>query len=76
MATVLFSECLIQFNQIFSRLGRRVCLLVHSFSAHGTELSILKMDAIEVSLLPSNTTSILKPLDDGFNESLKCRYRR
>ncbi|GBM04083.1 Jerky -like [Araneus ventricosus] len=45
-------------------------------SPANTDVEILKAENITCIFIPSNTTAILQPMDHGFIESMKRRYRK
>lgn len=69
MTSVIFEKHLRQWD---SKLKRRIALLVDNCPAH-PKLTNLKN--IELIFLPSNTTSILQPLDQGIIKTYKTFFR-
>jgi hypothetical protein len=60
--------------------GRKIALLIDSFSAHERGLEIVRaeggLENVEVIFLPVNATSVCQPLDQGIIRSWKAHYRR
>jgi len=60
--------------------GRRVLLLLDSFSAHTAALQTLTenntLKNIRVEFLPPNCTSVYQPLNQGIIANFKLLYRR
>lgn len=56
--------------------SRKVLLLLHSCSAHGTEESLSLVHNVDIVFSPPNTTSKLQLLDTGIFAVLNARYRK
>ena len=75
----IFKEYLEWSDAQFS--GRKVLLLMDSFSAHETALEALERDDktlrnTRIEFLPKNATSLYQPLDQGIIHNAKVHYRR
>ena len=67
------------FHSFYKHIGtqRRVVLLLDNFSAHLSALDYAPPPSnIKVVFLPSNSTSIYQPLDQGIIRNLKHHYRK
>lgn len=73
MSSNLFGSWLQEWDDILHKKGRKILLLMDNFAGHKITF-ILKN--IRIVFLPSNTTSILQPLDAGIIKSFKSRYYR
>lgn len=80
MTGVIFEEYLRWFDRQMA--GRKVCLLVDEFSAHGAVVQFLPRESPEglanttILVLPANATSTFQPLNQGITRSWKAHYRR
>ena len=78
MTTVIMLDWLTWFDKRMQ--GRRVLLLLDSFSAHSAALRTLTenntLKNIRVEFLPPNCTSVYQPLDQGIIANFKLLYRR
>jgi hypothetical protein len=69
MTTSIFSEWLRKWD---AKLDRKILLLVDNCTAHCTTLQLKN---IKVVFLPSNTTSLIQPCDQGIIRTMKGYYR-
>ena len=78
MTTVIMLDWLTWFDKRMQ--GRRVLLLLDSFSAHSAALRTLTesntLKNIRVEFLPPNCTSVYQPLDQEIIANFKLLYRR
>ncbi len=78
MNSEIFQEWLFLFYACME--GRKVALLIGSFSVHKSGLEIVvivsRLQNVEVIFLPVNATSFCQPLDQGIIRSWKAHYRR
>ena len=79
MNGAIFEEYLQWFDAQFP--GRKVLLLMDSFSAHESALEALErgdkaLRNTRVEFLPKNATSLYQPLDQGIIRNTKVHYRR
>ena len=72
MNSELFTDWLLNLDQLFAREGRNIAMIVDNCPAH-PEVPNLKN--IELTFLPPNTTSVVQPMDQGVIRSLKAFYR-
>ena len=72
MDSMLFEEWVRELDNQFDKENRKIALIIDKCAAH-PEIGRLK--AIDLFFLPSNTTSVLQPMDQGTIHSLKARYR-
>jgi hypothetical protein len=70
MTSVIFSNWLIKWDR---ELRRKIILLIDNCTAHTNNLSLKN---IKIIFLPSNTTSLIQPCDQGIIRTLKAYYRR
>lgn len=61
---------------IACKRGRNVFLIVNNSSSHRKVENIPKLENVNVSFLPPNTTLRLQPMDAGIISAVKRRYRR
>lgn len=79
MTGVMFEEYLRWFDEQMA--GRKVCLLLDEFSAHGSGMIFVHSQSPEglantkVLFLPTDTTSACQPLDQGIIRAWKAHYR-
>lgn len=77
MNTKLFSKSLRRLNQLISRKERRkLLLLVSNCSALGKRYNVQTFSHIRATLLPSNISSKIHPLDAGIIAKVNNKYRR
>ena len=72
MDSTLFEEWVRKLDGKMEKDNRRIALIFDNCTAH-PEIGRLK--AIDIFFLPPNTTSVLQPMDQGVNRSLKAKYR-
>ena len=72
MDRTLFEEWVRELDRTFMGEGRKDALIVDNCAAHP---HIEGLKAIQLVLLPPNTTSKTQPMDQGVNRSLKAHYR-
>jgi hypothetical protein len=75
----LFREYIRWFNQQMT--GRKTLRLLDGFSSHHAGLDLLeaqgiKLPNVRVEFLPTNTTSICQPLDQGIIRIFKAHYKK
>lgn len=73
MTSDLFTEWLTEWNTKFRRQNKSILLLCDKCSAHQKDLNLRN---IKIAFLPSNTTSIIQPCDQGVIQVVKANYRR
>ena len=77
MNSGLFFESSMRFDAFIGKTNnRKVALLMENTSCHGDLETIPKLCNVEVVYFPSNTTSLLQPLDAEIISVLKWRYRK
>ena len=72
MNSELFEEWVREQDEKFENEGRKVALIIDICPAHPV---IENLKSITLYFLPSNTTSALRPMDQGVIWSLKSKYR-
>ena len=72
MGSQIFEEWVRELDRIFRMEGRKIALLIDNCPAHP---SVSDLTNVQVVFLPSNTTSVLQPMDQGVIRSLKAHYR-
>ena len=72
MTSVLFTDWITQFNKRMRHQKRHVLLFLDNAPSHPQGL---KLSNVNVRFLPSNTTSVLQPLDLGIIKTIKSHYR-
>ena len=70
--STLFENWVRELDNQLEKENRKVALIIDNCTAH-PDIGGLK--AIDLFLLPPNTTSALQPMDQGVIRSLKARYR-
>jgi hypothetical protein len=73
MNSKLFSEWLIDINQLMIKQSRQVLLFLDNAPSHPVDI---QLSNINIVFFPPNTTSVVQPLDQGVIHSFKCHYRR
>ena len=73
MTSVIFTEMLQEWDAENRRKKRKILLLLDNCTAHPEGVHLTN---IQLQFLPSNTTSIMQPLDQGIIHSTKAHYRR
>ena len=68
----LFEEWAKEVDERFQREGRNIAMIMDNCSAHP---NVEGLKAIELKLLPANTTSNTQPMDQGIIRSVKAKYR-
>ena len=68
MTTTIFEEWLQSFNERMHTRGRKVALLLDTSPSHSRDLKLCNM---KIMFLPANTTSVLKPLNEGTTVCVK-----
>lgn len=72
MTKVIFNEWLLKWDNALMREKRKIYLLIDNCSCHSLELD---PKCIKLLFLPTNTTSILQPLNQGIIHAFKLGYR-
>ena len=72
MDSTLFEEWVRELDNQFEKENQEIALIIDNCTAY-PEIGGLK--AIDLFFLPSNTTPVLQPMDQGVIRSLKVRYR-
>ena len=72
MDSMLFKEWVRELDNQFEKENWKIALMINNCTAH-PEIGGLK--AMDLFFLPSNTTSVLQPMDQGVIYFLKARYR-
>ena len=72
MDSELFEEWVREQGRKFALEGHKVALIIDNCTGH---LNIESLKSITLNFLPPNTTSCLKPMDQGVIRLLKCKYR-
>ena len=72
MDSTLFEEWVRELDNQFEKENQKIALIIDNCVPH-PETGRLK--AIDLFFLPSNTTSVLQPMDQGVIYFLKARYR-
>ena len=68
----IFQEWLTKFNAKMQKKKRHVLLLLDNAPCHPADL---EFSNVTLQFLPSNTTSVLQPLDLGIIQNMNCYYR-
>ncbi|KAA6389939.1 MAG: putative tigger transposable element-derived protein 4 [Streblomastix strix] len=71
--SIIFNWILAELNEQFIKDNRKVCITIDNCQAHA--IFDEELSNITVMYLPSNTTSILQPMDSGIIASDKKRYK-
>lgn len=71
MTAAFFSEWLKKFNNKILQQNRNIILFVDNCTAH----PMIKLSNIKLVFLPTNTSSVLQPMDAGIIKALKGYYR-
>jgi hypothetical protein len=74
MTSDIFREWLKMFNKEMVRKNKKVVLLVDNCSAHPKDAAD-RLSNVKLEFLPSNTTSVIQPCDQGIIRNLKTLYR-
>lgn len=74
MTSDIFSSELFNWNKELQKKNRKILLLLDNCTAHPNIND--KLSNIEMAFLPSNTTSILQPLDQGVIYNFKLQYKK
>lgn len=65
------------FNHYIGEIvGRKVLLLLDNCGAHGNEETLPDLENVQIQFPPSNTTSVLQPMDAEIISTLKTSYRK
>lgn len=72
MVSTIFTEWLLKLDKKFLFEKREVAMIIDNCSAHIR----INLKAIKLIFLPSNTTSVLQPCDQGIIQNFKIFYRR
>ena len=70
MTNLIFNNWLIKWDR---ELRQKIILLIDNCTAHTNNLSLKN---IKIIFLPSNTTSLIQPCDQGIIRTLKAYYHR
>lgn len=70
MTSVIFNNWLLKWDL---RIKRKIVLVIDQCTAHRINMSLKN---IKVIYLPSNTTSLIQPCDQGIIRTLKAYYRK
>ena len=73
MNSFLFDEWVKKLDEKFEKENRKFILIVDNCPAHPI---IESLKAVELVVLPPNTTSKTQPMDQGVKRSLKAKYRK
>ena len=72
MDSMLFKEWVRELDNQFEKENWKIALIINNCTAH-PEIGGLK--AMDLFFLPSNTTSVLQPMDQGVIRSFKCKVQ-
>lgn len=72
MDTDIFKRTLLSINEEMKREDRNILLFIDNCTAHPH----LKFSNIKLMFLPTNSTSVLQPMDQGVIKCFKSHYRR
>ncbi|XP_015795121.1 tigger transposable element-derived protein 6-like [Tetranychus urticae] len=73
MTSVIFTEWLIELDNLFRERQQKAILFIDNFAGHTTEYEPTN---ILLMFLPPNTTSVTQPLDAGVIRAVKSKYRK
>ena len=73
MDSVLFEEWVRDVNKKFQAEGRKVALIIDNFPVHRIIDNLLH---VRLVILPSNTTSVSRQMDQGVIRCLEAHYRK
>lgn len=68
----IFTDYMHEWDKEMRNSDRRIVVFMDNFSGHPK----LELTNIELVFLPTNTTSVLQPLDRGVIWSLKRRFKK
>ncbi|GBN06432.1 hypothetical protein AVEN_78128-1 [Araneus ventricosus] len=74
MTSDLFQKYLRQWDKELAKKKRKIVLLIDSCSAYIEPSNLQRIKVVFLHF--PNTTSVLQPMDQGVNRSLKCHYRK
>ena len=72
MDSQILEEWVHKLDRTFRMEGRKIALLIDNCLAHP---SVSDLTNVQLVFLPSNTSSVLQPMDQGVIRSLKAHYR-
>ena len=72
MESQIFEEWVRKIDQTFQIEARKFALLIDNSPTHP---SVSNLTNVQLVLLPANTISVLKSMDQGVIKSLKAHYR-
>ena len=72
MDSQIFEAWVRKLDRTFRMEGRKIALLIDNCPAHP---SVSDLTNVQPVFLPTNTTSVLQPMDQGVIRSLKAHYR-
>ena len=73
MDSVLFEEWVRDVNKKFQAEGRKVALIIDNFPVHPI---IENWSHVRLVILPSNTTSVSRQMDQGVIRCFEAHYRK
>ena len=73
MDSVLFGEWVRDVNKKFQAEGRKVALTIDNFLLHPIIDNLLR---VRLVILPSNSTSVSRQMDQGVIRCLEAHYRK
>jgi hypothetical protein len=73
MTQQVFDKWILDLDETMKK--KKIILFMDNATCHGSAAS-LKLSNIKIEYLPTNTTSLIQPMDAGVIKNFKCHYRR
>ena len=75
MTQQVFDKWILDLDETIKKKKKKIILFMDNATCHGSAVN-LKLSNIKIEFLPTNTTSLIQPMDAGVIKNFKCHYRR